>query len=83
MNILVIKMSAIGDVIHTLPAINALRDHFPDAHIPWLAEEAASDIVKSHQALDRVLVSKRQCWLKGLSDTSSLKNVKGILHCQF
>lgn len=33
MNILVIKMSAIGDVIHTLPAINALRDHFPDAHI--------------------------------------------------
>ena len=33
MNILVIKMSAIGDVIHTLPAINALMDLFPDAHI--------------------------------------------------
>lgn len=57
MNILVIKMSVIGDVIHTLPAINAFRDHFPDAYITWLVEEAASDIVKFHQALDRVLVS--------------------------
>ena len=46
--------------------------------LTWLAEEAASDIVKSHQALDRVLVSKRQRWLNGLSGTSSLKNVKGI-----
>lgn len=78
MNILIVKMSAIGDVIHTLPALNALREHFPDAHIAWLVEEAASGIVESHQAVDRVLISKRQRWLKGLLGPSCLENVKGI-----
>jgi len=76
MNILIIKMSAIGDVIHTLPALNALREHFPDAHITWLVEEAASDIVKSHQALDRVLISKRQQWIKGLLGAQCLQNIE-------
>jgi len=76
MKILIVKMSAIGDVIHTLPALNALREHFPDAHITWLVEEAASDIVKSHQALDRVLISKRQQWIKGLLGPQCLQNIK-------
>ena len=56
MNILIVKMSAIGDVIHTLPALNALRAHFTDAHITWLVEEAASLIIESHQAVDRVII---------------------------
>jgi len=76
--ILIVKMSAIGDVIHTLPAANALREHFPSAHITWLVEEAASGIVKSHEAVDRVLVLKRERWLKGLAGTSCLESVKGI-----
>jgi heptosyltransferase-1 len=37
-NILIVKLSAIGDVIHTLPALNALRAHYPHAHITWLVE---------------------------------------------
>jgi len=65
-NILIVKLSAIGDVIHTLPALNAIRKHYQDAHITWLIEEAAYDIVAGHEALDRVLVSKRKRWLKDL-----------------
>jgi heptosyltransferase I len=64
--ILIVKLSAIGDVMHTLPALNALRHHFPNAHITWLVEEAAADLVKGHPALDRVLVSRRKTWIKGL-----------------
>ena len=45
MNILIVKTSAIGDVTHTMPALNCLRDHFPEAHITWLVEEAASDLI--------------------------------------
>jgi heptosyltransferase-1 len=67
MNILIVKMSAIGDVIHTLPALNALRRHFPEARITWLVEEAASSLVMGHEALDRVLVSSRKSWLRRLS----------------
>jgi heptosyltransferase-1 len=66
MKILIVKLSAIGDVIHTLPALNAIRQHYPDAHITWLVEEAASDIVKNHCALDRIIISKRKYWIERL-----------------
>ncbi|MEN8134418.1 MAG: glycosyltransferase family 9 protein [Thermodesulfobacteriota bacterium] len=64
MNILIVKTSAIGDVTHTLPALNALRKHYPEAHITWLVEEAAADIIKGHRALDRVLISRRKYWVR-------------------
>jgi len=65
-NILIVKTSAIGDVTHTLPALHAIRKKYPDAHITWLVEEAAADLIIGHKALDRVLVSKRKRWLKDL-----------------
>ncbi|MBN1663364.1 MAG: glycosyltransferase family 9 protein [Deltaproteobacteria bacterium] len=66
MNILIIKLSAIGDVIHTLPSLAALRRLYPDAHITWVIEEAAADLIKDHPYLDRVVVSRRKSWIKEL-----------------
>ncbi len=66
MNILIVKTSAIGDVIHTLPALNALRRKYPEARIDWLVEEAAADLVIGHAALDTVLVSRRKAWARDL-----------------
>jgi 3-deoxy-D-manno-octulosonic-acid transferase/heptosyltransferase-1 len=63
-NILIIKLSAIGDVIHTLPSLGALRQLYPDAHITWVVEEAAADLIKNHPYLDAVLVSRRKRWSK-------------------
>ena len=63
MNILIVKTSAIGDVLHTLPALQALRRRYPEAHIAWLVEEAAAPIVLGHPALDQVLVAKRRSWV--------------------
>ena len=76
MNILIVKLSAIGDVIHTLPALNAIRKKYPDAHITWLVEEAAYGVIKGHKALDRIIVSKRKTWLKGLAGRFCLKNIR-------
>ena len=66
MHILIVKTSAIGDVVHTLPALHSLRRHYPAARIDWLIEEAAADIVTGHPALDRLLVSKRKRWGQAL-----------------
>ncbi|HUN56153.1 MAG TPA: lipopolysaccharide heptosyltransferase II [Smithella sp.] len=66
MNILIIKLSAIGDVIHTLPSLAALRQLYPDAHITWVVEEAAADLIKDHPYLDAVLVSRRKRWSKDI-----------------
>lgn len=65
-NILIVKTSAIGDVIHTLPALNALRRKYPEARIDWLVEESAADLVIGHKAIDTVLVSRRKAWTRDL-----------------
>ena len=66
MKILIVKLSAIGDVVHTLPALNAIRKAYPEAHITWLVESAAHDVIAGHQALDRIIVSHRKQWIKAL-----------------
>lgn len=77
-SILIVKLSAIGDVVHTLPALNALRRYYPKAHIAWLVEEAAANLVSGHPALDRLLVSHRKTWLKGLGSTQWRQHAKQI-----
>jgi len=65
-NILIVKLSAIGDVVHTLPSLAALRSLYPEAHLTWVVEEGAADLLRGHPCLDRVLVSRRKTWLKAL-----------------
>lgn len=63
--ILIIKLSALGDVVHTLPALHALRKEFPEAAIDWLVEEAASPLLKDHPLLNRLHVFKK-AWRKNI-----------------
>ncbi len=77
--ILIVKLSAIGDVVHTLPALNALRRQYPNAHITWLVEEAAADMVIGHRALDRVLVSRRKQWQKEIGRGMVLNSARQAL----
>jgi heptosyltransferase I len=60
--ILIIKLSSLGDVIHTLPALSSLRRRFPRAHITWLVEPEAADLLLDHPALDHVLVFPKAKW---------------------
>lgn len=66
MRILIVKLSAIGDVVHSLPVLSALRVMHPDAEIHWLVEEAAAGLIENHPLLDNVLISRRKSWLKEL-----------------
>ncbi len=61
--ILLIKLSALGDVIQTLPTLEAIRAVYPAAEISWLVEEDAAPVLACHPALDNLLISRRQTWL--------------------
>lgn len=83
MKILIVKTSAIGDVIHTLPALHALRRAYPEARIDWLIEEAAADLILGHPSLQRVLVAKRKSWLhrlRGGERLVALKEIRDFFH---
>ena len=81
MNILIVKLSAIGDVIHTLPALTSLRRLYPEAHITWVVEEAAADLILNHPHLNKVLVSRRKAWIQDIKSGQFRKALREI--CQF
>jgi lipopolysaccharide heptosyltransferase I len=60
--ILIIRLSAIGDVVHVLPALRLLRSHFPLSKIAWLVEDKASDVLTGHPDIDDVIVFPRKKW---------------------
>jgi len=60
--ILIVRLSAIGDVIHTLPALAALRRAFPRAHITWIVESASGPLLQGHPLLDELIVYPRAYW---------------------
>lgn len=57
--ILIVRFSAIGDVVRVLPALHNLRGAFPNAQIDWAVEPKSAGIVEGHPSLDRVLVFDR------------------------
>ena len=64
--ILIIKPSSLGDVIHALPTLAALRDRFPSAHIAWLVKRHWAGVLERVEGLDRIwpVESGLQGWLR-------------------
>ena len=58
--ILIIKPSAIGDVVHTLPVLNLLRRRWPDSHISWLVTPACAGLLEGHPQLNQVIRFERR-----------------------
>ncbi len=58
--ILLVKPSAVGDVIHTLPVLAKLRARYPAARIDWLLTPAIAELVRHHPALSHALLFPRQ-----------------------
>jgi len=74
-NILIIRLSAIGDVINVLPALRLLRSNFPDSSITWLVEDRASEIIRDHPDLDEVIIYPRKKWQRGILKVNRSLNV--------
>ena len=54
-DILFIKTSSLGDVIHHMPAVSDARRHRPQARIDWVVEEAFAPLVRLHRSVDTVI----------------------------
>lgn len=60
--ILIIRLSALGDIIHTLPMLAALRNAYPEAQIGWLVEPLGAQLLEGHPLLDAVHVFPKKAW---------------------
>lgn len=58
-NFLILRLGALGDIIHTLPAFAALRKQFPQARIAWAVDERGKAILDCVPGLDEILVVRK------------------------
>lgn len=71
--ILLVKPSALGDVVHALPVAATLHRRYPNIPLDWLVEEEAADIVRGHPALSGIVVSGRKRWLRQLRNPARVR----------
>lgn len=62
--ILIIRLSALGDAIHTLPLANALRKKYPNIQIDWIVEDKAEKFIVNNPLINNVYVLERKKWKK-------------------
>ncbi len=89
-SILIIKLSALGDVVHSLSVLDALKQRWPDASVDWVVGEAAAPLLKGHPLIERVMIYRRRelgrcasnplLWGKAVKILAGLKRELGRRH---
>ena len=67
MNILIVRLGALGDIVHAIPAAAALRQVYPDARIDWAVDEKHHEILQLVDGIDRLILLRRPA-LRGWTD---------------
>ncbi|MBC7785308.1 MAG: lipopolysaccharide heptosyltransferase I [Burkholderiales bacterium] len=75
--ILIVKPSALGDIVHTLPFLHLLRKRYKTAEISWLVVPAFAGLLEHHHLLDHVLLFERKRFANLWRDASA---AKGLFH---
>jgi predicted lipopolysaccharide heptosyltransferase III len=61
-NILIVRLSAIGDVLHCTPLTRALREKYPEARISWIVADKSKDVLLGNPFLDEIVVWDKDEW---------------------
>ncbi len=78
-NILLVRLSSLGDVVHALPVLETLRAAFPDARIDWLVEQQWQELVELHPALTNVIPVDTRAWRRAPFKRSTWKELRSTL----
>jgi heptosyltransferase-1 len=87
MKVLIVKMSSMGDLIHTLPAVTDAKKAFPEIQFDWVAEEGFAEIPCWHPAVNKVIPVALRRWRKNffssMSNGELSKFVTDIKACDY
>ncbi len=73
MRILIVKLGSIGDIVHTLPALAAVRAAMPHAEISWVVERRSAEILRDNPLLDRLIEVDTKALRRGLMSGETLR----------
>ena len=73
--ILIVKPSSLGDIIHSLPVLWALRKTYPDAYIGWVVKDVWQDLLADNPLIDHLIILKKGLGgiISAIRETRSLK----------
>lgn len=75
MKILLVRLSSMGDLIHTLPAVQDLAQQRPDVELHWLSEASFADIARLHPFVKKVHTMKWRQWRKNLTQAETWREI--------
>ena len=78
MKTLLIRLSSMGDLIHTLPAITDLAQHRPEVELHWLCEAAFADIARLHPFVKRIHTLRWRYWRKHLFQAATWREIGSL-----
>ena len=78
-NILIMKPSALGDIVLALPALSALRKSFPNAKISWFVKPEFAPLLENHPYLDEIILFDRKHLSKALSNTKAFGSLHSLI----
>jgi len=64
----IVMMSAVGDAVHVLPVINAIKRHSPGSRITWVVQPGPNSLVRGHRSVDETIVFDRGAGLRAFRD---------------
>ena len=64
----IVMMSAVGDAVHVLPVVNALKRHAPACHITWLLQPGPATLVRGHRSVDEIIIFDRATGWRAFAD---------------
>ena len=76
--VLIVRLSAIGDVIMATPLVGALKKTWPDCSVSWLVEKSAAPLLHHHPGLDEVIIWPRDEWRGMLREGRFIKLASSI-----
>jgi heptosyltransferase I len=83
MRVLIVKMSALGDIIHALPVLDYLHQVSPGIEVDWVVEEPFRHILDGNPLLDRVHVVRTKIWRRkpfAKATRNEIRSLKAALH---
>lgn len=64
----IVMMSAVGDAVHVLPVINALKRRAPEVHITWILQPGPATLVRGHRSVDEIILFDRSKGVGAFAD---------------
>lgn len=64
----IVMMSAVGDAVHVLPVLTALKRHHPAMHVTWVLQPGPATLVRGHRCVDEIILFDRTKGVKGFLD---------------